>query len=339
MQANFVYEALEDILKPKSKEEVATAYKKIEANRALRNALYQHNIAYARYALKRGAKPLDSYNEKTGGSSGNLWIAFHESRSEELIIEMLQHKQIQRIWSISRSFRVTFLSKAIYMGMQKVVEWVMNNLNPPYNEVLEALKDIDSSSDWDGYLDTESFILKWLQKNKPMKESVGDILKPKSRDEIRKALEYTEEEEYADMVDREIDRQRVAYGDEIVFSKYRELVKDGFENKTPPSEVAHNIIENYYKNDWKPDGAMALTNTGGIELKVVDSGNSVEFRFTGEIIPHGAEIEYDYRDQESDEEVGWTDEDEREAKAFFKDEHDNKWYLEDFMRIDYPYFG
>jgi len=85
---------------------------------------------------------------------------------------------------------------------------------------------------------------------------------------------------------------------------------------------------------------MALTNTGGIELKVVDSGDGVEYRFTGEIVPHGAEIEYDYRDEDN-EQIDWSevDDDERETKAFFKDENENKWYLEDFMRIDYPYFG
>lgn len=187
------------------------------------------------------------------------------------------------------------------------------------------------------------YINRALEEKNSMKESISNILKPKSREEIQKALEYTEEDEYTDMVDKEIDRQRVMFGDDTIFSKYRELVDAGFKEKTPPSEVASQIIQSFYQNDWKPDGAMALTNTGGIELKVVDSGDGVEYRFTGEIVPHGAEIEYDYRDEDSEEidwsEVGSTDEDERESKAFFKDENENKWYLEDFMRIDYPYFG
>lgn len=481
-----IRESKEDLFKPKSDEEIEKNLDehpdyKIEGvwskpTEHLRNALYQHNLAYAKYAIKHGGKPLDSFNKKTGGSSGNLWVAFHEAHQyPELIIEMLKTKQIQKYWSQNKHFRIRLLAKAIYMGMKSVVEWVLVNFDPPYSEVFAAVNHVEiewGTSTWSGYQDVLDYLIPWLKERKTIKESVGDILKPKpaneidrelknyspvfyeiyqevynnpaytnvninprrtlggatgftldfeiqdyhfevivvnkdkegergwqvyipkqivirhtppskiffldsvqilnlrefnyyinraleeknsmkesisnilkpkSREEIQKALEYTEEDEYTDMVDKEIDRQRVMFGDDTIFSKYRELVNAGFKEKTPPSEVASQIIQTFYQNDWKPDGAMALTNTGGIELKVVESGDGVEYRFTGEIVPHGAEIEYDYRDDDGEEtdwsEVGSTDEDERESKAFFKDENENKWYLEDFMRIDYPYFG
>jgi len=350
-------ESVEDVFKPKSEEEIDQNlsndpdYKigdKKSATEHLLSAINRRNVSYAKYALRHGAKPLYTYVPKTNGSSGNLWVAYNMGDAEEtqdLIIEMLKSKQITQLYKKYPKFRESILQKTLYMGMTDVMKWILENFKETtYKDVHNAIQlvDIDwGTSAWSGYQATLDLLIPWLKERKPIKESIGDILKPKSREEIQKALEYTEEDEYTDMVDKEIDRQRVMFGDDTIFSKYRELVDAGFKEKTPPSEVASQIIQTFYQNDWKPDGAMALTNTGGIELKVVESGDGVEYRFTGEIIPHGADIEYDYRDEDN-EQIDWsemTDEDERELKAFFRDKNENKWYLEDFMRIDYPYFG
>jgi len=351
-----VKESVEDVFKPKSEEEIDKNlandpdYKigdKKSATEHLLAAINRRNVSYAKYALRHGAKSLYTYVPKTNGSSGNLWAAYNSmgdaEETQDLIIEMLKSKQITQLYKKYPRFRESVLQKTLYMGMTKVMKWILENFKETtYKDVHNAIQlvDIDwGTSTWTGYQATLDLLIPWLKDRKPIKESVGDILKPKSREEIQKALEYTEEDEYTDMVDKEIDRQRVMFGDDTIFSKYRELVDAGFKEKTPPSEVASQIIQSFYQNDWKPDGAMALTNTGGIELKVVDSGDGVEYRFTGEIVPHGAEIEYDYRDEDN-EPIDWSEvDDERELKAFFKDENENKWYLEDFMRIDYPYSG
>lgn len=358
MKAKFITESelfketVGDVFKPKSEEEIEKNLTndpdyeigdKKSATEHLLAAINRRNVSYAKYALKHGAKPLYTYVPKTNGSSGNLWAAYNSmgdaEETQDLIIEMLRSKQITGLYKKYPRFRESVLQKTLYMGMKKVMKWILENFKETtYQDVHNAIKlvDIDwGSSAWSGYQDTLDILIPWLEKHKSIKESLGDILRPKSREEIQKALEYTEVDEYTDMVDKEIDRQRVMFGDDTIFSKYREFVDEGFKDKIPPAEVAQKIIQTYYQNDWNPDGVLALTNTGGIELKIVESGDGVEYRFTGEIVPHGAEIEYDFREDE-EEDVGLTDEDERESKAFFQDENGNKWYLEDFMRVNYP---
>lgn len=169
----------------------------------------------------------------------------------------------------------------------------------------------------------------FLKKHLSINESLGDILKPKSREEVMNALKDVTYDDYVDMVDKEIDAQRVVYGDEIVFNKFREFVEEGFNNQTPPSEIANQIITTYYKNEWKPDGGMALSNTGGIEIKIVDSGDGVEYRYTGEIIPKGAEIEFEHIDEEDDPDMyEYTG----GVREYFEDENENRYYLDEFMR-------
>jgi hypothetical protein len=157
--------------------------------------------------------------------------------------------------------------------------------------------------------------------------AIGDILRPKSDEEVSAAIENISLDEYADFVmealehiaDDSYDLKRYAA------SGGEDLMADGFMKKIPPAEFAHQIAVKYF-SVWKPDGSMPLTNTGGIEIKLTSSNDGVEYRFTGDVIPKAAEIEYELdtdQEYEEDEDVP--------ARAFFKDDNDNKWYLDDFM--------
>jgi hypothetical protein len=89
----------------------------------------------------------------------------------------------------------------------------------------------------------------------------------------------------------------------------------------------------HYK-DWKPDGALTLNNWGGVEIKLIDNNEAVEYRynFGNENewnIPIEAEIEYgiDEDDDSKDE----------EGNPIFKPYFligDDKYFLDQFMRID-----
>jgi hypothetical protein len=179
--------------------------------------------------------------------------------------------------------------------------------------------------------------LKWFKdeylSHFPINEGIKDVLKPKSREEIVKALEDVDFDRYVVFVDNEIDKQRVPHGNaDDLFIKFREFVIKGWEEKTPPTEVAHNIIETYYRDEWKPDGVMTLSNTGGMELKFVDNGEGVEYRYSGDIIPKGADVEYEYEKTEPDEDYPYSY-DGTEIRTYFEDDRGEKWYLDQFMRV------
>lgn len=85
------------------------------------------------------------------------------------------------------------------------------------------------------------------------------------------------------------------------------------------------------ENELKPDGVLQLTNTGGIEVKLVDGGDEILYRFFSEdpFAPYTeAEIEwgYDKDDFEEDEEGN------PEYRAYFL-VGDTRYYLDEFMRI------
>ena len=86
MQANFVYEALEDILKPKSKEEVATAYKKIEANRALEQAVQHKNLQGVFDSLKRGASYSSAVSWSSSVTTDESLLLFLSKNGQHLLL-------------------------------------------------------------------------------------------------------------------------------------------------------------------------------------------------------------------------------------------------------------
>jgi len=84
---------------------------------------------------------------------------------------------------------------------------------------------------------------------------------------------------------------------------------------------------------WQSDGYMTLNNWGGIEIKIIDNGDGVEYRFNygdegNEVKPvHDAEIEW----------VEDPDNDEKDEEGFPISEPsfmvgDSRYFLKDFMR-------
>jgi hypothetical protein len=79
------------------------------------------------------------------------------------------------------------------------------------------------------------------------------------------------------------------------------------------------------ENDFRVDGHMTLSNSGGIEVEMNDSGDGVRYRFNDSgnpDEPHEAEIEY---------ESGTSDDD---SRTYFHVGSD-KYYLDQFMRSNF----
>jgi len=161
---------------------------------------------------------------------------------------------------------------------------------------------------------------------KLVREEVSDFLSPKSEKELKDAMKDLNRDDYGELVGDEITRIL----EENFLDYYIEFsgADEAFKNMIPPPTFAKQVVEKYFKENWKPDGGMGLTNTGGIEIKLIPSGDGVEYRYTGETIPYGTEIEYDYGNQE----VGREDEDDEVGGAYFETAHGNKYWLGDFMR-------
>lgn len=140
--------------------------------------------------------------------------------------------------------------------------------------------------------------------------------------------------------------------------KYGNLYRD-FEDGFSPQKAANNVLDVWlnegikhlkpfsnkqlkdagydekYKN-WKPDGYMTLSNWGGIEIKIVDGGEGVEYRFN-----YGddnfrpvleADVEWGIDEDDIDPE---TDENGDPITEPFFSVGEDKYFLKDFTRSDY----
>lgn len=112
-----------------------------------------------------------------------------------------------------------------------------------------------------------------------------------------------------------------------------EDIDEGIKHLTPKTGPD---IEEYLEKikDWKPDGVMTLNNWGGIELKVTDDGEGVEWRYNygnpdqiNTINEADLEWGYDEDDYEKD------DDDNPYLRQYFM-VGDTRYYLDQFMRID-----
>lgn len=159
-------------------------------------------------------------------------------------------------------------------------------------------------------------------------EGITDYMKPKSEEAIKELLADVSLEEWIEYVEEEIDKIGTlneldiyvrTYDDYITIQgvKY-ECVKD-YEKRTIPTFFAKKSLEHYYTNEWVPEGS----NGSNMEIKII-SGDGVEYRYVGDIIPHGSEIEYEY-DEEAEEED--------ESYPVFKDARGNDIKIDNFMVI------
>jgi len=199
-----------------------------------------------------------------------------------------------------------------------------------YKLVIEYFKNNTGKYEADIVYFDYDFLKEYLGK---VNESMGDILKPKSAKEIQDVMKNMSRDEWGEIVINQIDKIIMDAGLEayVEFSGGDQAYADGV---TPPV-FAQQAVEDYYKNNWQPDGVMTLSNTGGIELKVIPSADGVEYRFTGETIPRTAPIEYgskeiddEYEDEDYDE-----DDDDDDIFTYFEDDNGNKWDLNQFMRV------
>jgi len=339
-----VQKKINDIFKPKSEEDIKKSILAIHitgienANTHLKKAISLGSILYVKHALKHGAQIL---KQKT---TGILWLVFNKFEAEgleytpipeEIIIEFLKNSNFfeNGVGYIGN----LILEKSICFGFTKVLKYILNNYNIRSIDIHKALfnyhKERASYSVYENPESAKKLLKKWLQRQEKISESLGDILKPKSEEEIVDVLKNMTYEDYEDFVNNMLDEytepveEMYSINAEIDINKF---IKAGFKNLIAPSKTAKNILEYYYKNTWKPHGGLALTNTGGIEIKVNDTYELVQYRFTGEIIPHISEIEYEILSEEDDKEnydyYGGV-------RAFFKTESEITYYLDEFMKI------
>lgn len=112
MQANFVYEALQDILKPKSKEEVAAAYKKIETDKALELAVEHKNLEGIFDALIRGA----SWNKND----------YYQSLEDSLLLFLSKNKRDILSDNPPKEIVSTLLKRACQNGFTELAKWALD---------------------------------------------------------------------------------------------------------------------------------------------------------------------------------------------------------------------
>ena len=315
-----IVESLTNVFITKSEEEIIKGLEKEwpitdenDPTRFLRAGIHRDSIALVRYALKHGGEVL----ERQG--NGNLWVAFNDGgnlETKQLIIkEMMMQAEIDEKFKTDSEFRYDVLKKSIYMGFMNLIEWLLITYEKfiTRREVMDALYSAEDSG-WKNNDEAGRKILDWLRTN--VKESLGDVLKPKSENEVKNAMKNLSRDEWGEMVLKEIDR----IGDEYGLDFYIEFRGDqAYADGVMPHTYAKQEVEKHFE-DWKPQGGMTLTNTGGIELKINDSGDGVEYRYSGETIPRGAEIQYGYVYDEDQED------------SFFEDNHGNKYELSNFMR-------
>lgn len=174
--------------------------------------------------------------------------------------------------------------------------------------------------------DVASYLHKFLDKGHRVDESIGDLLKPKSQKEIDVIMDSLSLREYEDLITQLKSRHDLS---EIIFY-LEELTKDEFierayADKIPPHEYFEDVLLLHFSEAWEPDGVKQITQDGGIELQLTGDGQGVYYRYTWEIIPRSADVEYGYNDIFS----GETD----ETTPYFVDDMGHKQYLDEFMRV------
>jgi len=120
MQANFVYEALEDILKPKSKEEVATAYKKIEANKALEQAVDHKNLQGVFDSLKRGASYSSASSWHSSVTIEESLLLFLSKNGQHLLLAN------DNVLDLPKELTNILLKRASQTGFTDLVKWAID---------------------------------------------------------------------------------------------------------------------------------------------------------------------------------------------------------------------
>jgi len=120
MQANFVYEALEDILKPKSKEEVATAYKKIEANRALEQAVQHKNLQGVFDSLKRGASYSSAVSWSSSVTTDESLLLFLSKNGQHLLLAN------DGVLDLPKELTNVLLKRASQNGFTDLAKWALD---------------------------------------------------------------------------------------------------------------------------------------------------------------------------------------------------------------------
>lgn len=114
------------------------------------------------------------------------------------------------------------------------------------------------------------------------------------------------------------------------------LVNESIKHLTPFSkkQLKDAGYDEKYKN-WKPEGFMQLTNWGGIELKIIDNGEGVQYRFNygdDDFKPVlEADVEWGIDEEDIDPET--DDNGEPISEPYFSI-GDDKYFLKNFMRTD-----
>jgi hypothetical protein len=343
VQAKFVYEAISDLLAPKSEKEIRAGIEREFAdsspNDLLSIGVARQSLPMIKLGVEKGADSwLENYGEKN--SRGQLWRVYNSGDdkdvAQEIILLALKTPILRKEFETNPYFRISVLHKTIYMGFLKVMDYILTSELENFINPFEAAAALDETahyfpeSSWKDAPQAQKMVENWLSsklKYREVNEALGDVLKPKSKEEVHDVMKDLDLDEWRDMVVDAIHTIMGEYGlDGYIHEQNPE---EAFEKRITPPDYARQMIEKHYKEKWKPDGAMTISNTGGIELKLTDGGDGVEYRYTGEIIPHGAMVDYDYGNQE----VGREDEDDEEGGAFFEDTHGNKLWLGDFMRV------
>jgi hypothetical protein len=178
--AKDVNESLNNILKPKSEEEI---YKNIEENIKIENeedatkylsaGIKIKLLPLVKYSVEKGAKILDYYGSH---SSGKLWVAYNTDNSEsiqDIIIYLIQNINIKKLFIKNSEFRQYLIYKTLYMGMEKVMKWILKNY-----EIYITKYDISfilynewPTSMWKNYDKVKEFFQNWHIKKLKKDES------------------------------------------------------------------------------------------------------------------------------------------------------------------------
>jgi hypothetical protein len=112
----------------------------------------------------------------------------------------------------------------------------------------------------------------------------------------------------------------------------KKKVNESIKHLKPRSEEELRLYIEKYK-DWKPDGYLTLTNSSCIEVKIVEGGDSIEYRFNyGDNkfhFPIEEFLEWGY--DEDDIEAG---DEKPDLKPYFL-VGETKYFLDNFMRCNY----
>ena len=333
----FVQESLNDILeskksikkilKPKTKKEIIDSLKNIDLKK------YWHFIDDALENIVPPFTPEDMwYFDEEIVRKGYENGVLPEDLAHKIIVKYFKEKwkpdieqslpnrgkiEIKRI-DPEGGIQYRLKGQTIPFGTEIEREYIDDNDKEGrlrYGEYREYFEDEFYDNIW--YLDD-------LHLSESLSPNLKNILSPKSKEEIENIFKNISFEDYVKLIEKEISNQELIHYYKII-DDYKGLKHD-YKNKVSPSESARKAMELYFKDKWKPDGFLTLTNSGGIEIQINTTFDEVEYRFTGDIIPKVAGI--DYKSYGEDEYV-----DEDEIYPFFTDEYGNEWDLNKFMRV------